>query len=503
MVLNDAAPHARSALPRVHDRAIPYTPVHGLTLSSVSGTGRQQRLDGANSITEDDVRTRLSSELQSLTQTGLADDEAFLIAVRRLAVTDPAARAFAREHFAELWDGSEIEPEMETASSTVESEATVGDSSRIAASVAPVLAARGLGQSGFWVMAAFAFAAAVAVKVPELFGLELGDNSGGNFYARNLSLLVLPALVGWLVWKKRSPRWVVGALAGAFAVSAVVVNAYPLEQDGFTVLLVAIHLPVLLWLTVGLAFAGQDWRASERRMDFARFSGEWFVWYVLIALGGGVFTTATVWAVWAIGMDAAPFAQWWLLPCGAAGAVVVSAWLADQRDGAVSSAAPVLSRIFTPLFGAMLIVLLFFMQWRGRTIAGDREVLIFFNVLTALVLALLLYSASARQASARPGSLDLLSAVLAAAALITDALVLAVLVDRLADFGWSPNRAAVLGMNLILLVNLAGTVWLYAALWRRRRPFTDIVRWQTAHFGVYAAWAAIVVMAFPPIFGFD
>ena len=44
--------------------------------------------------------------------------------------------------------------------------------------------------------------------------------------------------------------------------------------------------------------------------------------------------------------------------------------------------------------------------------------------------------------------------------------------------------------------------WLYARLLHRRQAFTDIVRWQTVHFGVYAAWAAAVVVAFPPIVGF-
>ena len=92
--------------------------------------------------------------------------------------------------------------------------------------------------------------------------------------------------------------------------------------------------------------------------------------------------------------------------------------------------------------------------------------------------------------------------MLAGAALITDLLVLVVIIGRIAQYGWSPNRAAVLGMNLILLVNLAGTTWLYARLLRRRRPFADIVRWQTVHFGVYAAWAAVIVVAFPPIFDF-
>ena len=267
-------------------------------------------------------------------------------------------------------------------------------------------------------------------------------------------------------------------------------------------MLAMMHLLVLLWLVVGVAYTGGEWRSSQRRMGYVRSTGEWFVWYVLIALGGGVFVTATVWAFWAIGVDVTDFASLWLLPCGAVGALVVAAWLAEERGGVVSGVAPVLSRLFTPLFAAVLLVFLVAVQFRGRTIEGDREALIFFNVLVALVLALILYSASARRPDAPPGGFDNLQTVLADDALITDLLVLVVIIGRIAQYGWGPNRAAVLGMNLILMVNLAGTTWLYARLWRRRQAFADIMRWQTAYFSVYAAWAAVVVVAFPRIFDF-
>ncbi|MEJ5169818.1 MAG: Crp/Fnr family transcriptional regulator, partial [Fimbriimonadales bacterium] len=36
---------------------------------------------------------------------------------------------------------------------------------------------------------------------------------------------------------------------------------------------------VLLWLVVGVAYTGGDWRSSARRMDFLRFTGEWAIYY--------------------------------------------------------------------------------------------------------------------------------------------------------------------------------------------------------------------------------
>ena len=54
-------------------------------------------------------------------------------------------------------------------------------------------------------------------------------------------------------------------------------------------------------------------------MDFIRFSGELFIYYVLIALGGGVLTAFMVVLFESIGIDPEPFIESWLLPCGAAG----------------------------------------------------------------------------------------------------------------------------------------------------------------------------------------
>src|SRR5690606_11864682 len=89
--------------------------------------------------------------------------------------------------------------------------------------------------------------------------------------------------------------------------------------------------------------------------DFIRFSGELFIYYVLIALGGGVLTGFLVMMFETIGVDAEFFIQSWLLPCGAAGAVLVAAWLVEAKQSVIENMAPVLTRLFTPLFAAVLI----------------------------------------------------------------------------------------------------------------------------------------------------
>ncbi|WP_419553919.1 hypothetical protein [Candidatus Poriferisodalis sp.] len=441
----------------------------------------------------------LAEDCEALRAAGLAADEAYLIAAKRRSVSDPVVRELARERFAELWD------EPDKASADADAPAmppeTAAEPGSLITEAAPDADMRGTGQRGFWVMAAFAVAAAVAIRLPEAFGFELTESQDAEFYALNYSLLVLPPLAGWFVWLKRPPLQVAVVIGAVFAVSAAVINAYPFDGGGSTFVLAVLHLPVLLWLVGGLARAGALWPLPAQRMDYVRFTGEWIVYGVLIALAGAVFSALTVGAFVALDLSTRWMTEW-VMVAGSAGAVVVTAWLVEFWAGAVSRIASMLAYIFTPLFAAMLVVFLVAVPASGRSIESDREALILFNVLLGIVVGLLLFCGAARRPSDRLGFFDGASAVLASAGLLTSVLTLVAVIGRIADFGWSPNRTALLGINAIFAVNLAGSVWLYLALWRRRRQFDDIVRWQTAHLAAYAAWAAIVVVAFPPVFSF-
>ena len=81
------------------------------------------------------------------------------------------------------------------------------------------------------------------------------------------------------------PRHFAG-LAVPFIAAAVAVNVFPFTLGSHTEALSALHLPIAQWLVVGLAYVGGRWREGGGRMDFVRFSGELFIYYVLIALGG-------------------------------------------------------------------------------------------------------------------------------------------------------------------------------------------------------------------------
>ncbi len=423
----------------------------------------------------EELETHLRDQVDALAEAGLTPDEAFLVAVKRLGHLDALSREFAREHSERLWKQLVLSSEE-------------GDGR----------AAR----RELTIVVALAVAAAAAVKLPAFAGLDL-YGSGHSFYALNLSLLVLPFLVGYLAWKRRLgvPR-LLGLLAPV-AVAAAVVNAYPFAPGGSTFWLAALHLPIALWLVAGLAYTGASWRDGQERMSFVRFSGELFIYYVLIALGGGVLSGFTAAMFQAIGLRADPLIAQWLLPCGAAGAVLIGAWLVEAKQGVIENMAPVLTRVFTPLFTLVLLAFLGTMVWTGRGIGVERDVLIGFDLLLAVILGLVLYAVSARDPLAPPSVFDGLQLVLVVSALVADLAALAAIVSRIADLGFTPNRTAALGENLLLLVALAVSAWRYARFIGGRGTFHELEGWQTSYLPVFSLWAAVVVVLFPLVFGFE
>jgi hypothetical protein len=180
----------------------------------------------------------------------------------------------------------------------------------------------------------------------------------------------------------------------------------------------------------------------------------------------------------------------------------VAAWLVEEKKSVVENMAPVLTKVFTPLATAMLVALLGTALWTGSGLDIDRDFLIVFDLLLVLVLALLLYALSARDPQAPPDAFDRLQLVLLLAALTVDVLVLLAMLDRLSTFGLSPNRVAALGLNVVLLVNLARSTALWAAVLRRRRPVAALEEWQTGYLPVFGVWAAVVAVLLPPLFAF-
>ncbi|MDJ0498090.1 MAG: hypothetical protein QNJ75_13595 [Acidimicrobiia bacterium] len=99
--------------------------------------------------------------------------------------------------------------------------------------------------------------------------------------------------------------------------------------------------------------------------------------------------------------------------------------------------------------------------------------------------------------------MDRIQLVAVVAALLLDVMVLGVMVARIGELGFTPNRTAALGLNVLLLVNLGGSAWLSARLLTGHSTFHKLESWQTAYLPLFAVWTATVVVVLPPLFGFN
>src|SRR5215208_4151221 len=178
-----------------------------------------------HSVDVAELEDHLREQVAVLVDAGLATDEAFLVAVKRMGKLDALSREFAREHSERLWKQLVVSP-----SDTGELRARARTDAIVAFSLA--------------------VAAAVLIKVPALFGIQWDQEAGFYFYTRTL-------------------RW----LTVAFVVAGVFANVYPFAQGGYTEALTALHLPIALWLVVGIAYAGGRWAHPFSPPCWSRFWG--------------------------------------------------------------------------------------------------------------------------------------------------------------------------------------------------------------------------------------
>jgi hypothetical protein len=437
---------------------------------------RSRAVDDADA---DELEGHLREQIADLETAGLTGDEAFLIAVGRLGRVDLVTAEFARVHSDRLW--------KQLAMSHQDDERPQ-----------PLLA-----------MLGFAVLAAVLIQVARVLAITtdatgmrvMGDPIAPWFF-RDLSLFVLPVLAAYVAVLRRMPWRRALVLGAVVAALALAVNLFPFAPGASTDALVGIHLPIVLWFVVGVAYLGGELRSSARRMDFIRFAGEWAIYYALIALGGAVLIGLTVGVLTPIAPDAIDDVIRWVLPSGAAGAAVVAAWLVEAKKSVIENLAPVLTLIFTPLFGIMLLVSAVVYAVGGIGRDFDRDLLTIFDVLLLVVLGLVVYGISAREATRGVGAMDVIRLVAVGAAIVLDLLVLVSMLARVGEFGFTANRVAALGLNVVLLVNLIGTAWLILRMLTRREPADRLERWQTGYLPVFAGWVVLVVLLLPPLFRF-
>jgi hypothetical protein len=219
-----------------------------------------------------------------------------------------------------------------------------------------------------------------------------------------------------------------------------------------------------------------------------------------MAISGMLLAALTMQLFRFVGMDISEFYFENVVLFGAASLSVVAAYLVTKNLKLAKNIAPYIAKIFSPLVLATLLVYLIAVVWVGKNPFLDRNFLMSFNGILLIVLAITIFSITESSSDDKKNLSDYINFALIVLALVIDSVALSAIVFRLSSYGITPNRLAVLGVNLLIFANLIWIMRSYLRFLQNKTGPSSIQDAVTKYLPVYGLWAAFVTFTFPLIF---
>jgi hypothetical protein len=343
----------------------------------------------------------------------------------------------------------------------------------------------------------FAFIAGLIAHIPNFTGVDQE-----YFFSRNISFVVFPILSIYFIWKQKLEfkQWLFPLLATLFA--AVYINLLPNNTSSSTIILSFIHMPIFLWAIFGYTFLGKNLKSYQSRISFLRYNGDLVVMSGILLLSTIIFSAITVNLFDLIGINIEIFYFQNIMIWGLAAIPIIASYLIQTNAQLINKVSPVIAKIFTPLVFINLFIYLSAMAYTKKYPYQDRNLLLLFNVLLIGVMALILFSiAEAGKAAKNKFSLLILFG-LSALTIIVNGIALSAIVYRINEFGFSANRIAVLGGNLLIFINLVLVSYKLFLASFKNADIEEIERSIAGYLPVYAIWTGFIAFIIPIIFQF-
>jgi hypothetical protein len=343
----------------------------------------------------------------------------------------------------------------------------------------------------------FALLAGLIASIPNITGI---DNE--KFLFRNISFIVFPLLSAYFIWKQKLAfkQYLLPLLA--FIIAAVYINLLPTNKESSSIMLAFIHMPIFLWTIFGYSFLGVNIKSSQSRIGFLRYNGDLVVMSGILLLSTVLFSAITVNLFDLIGINIEIFYFQNIMIWGIAAIPIVATYLIQTNVQLINKVSPIIAKIFTPLVSINLFIYLSAMVYTKKYPYQDRNVLLLFNVLLMGVMALILFSiAEAGKATKNKFSLIVLFG-LSALTLIVNAIALSAIVYRINEFGFSANRIAVLGGNLLIFINLVLVSYKLFLTSFKNGTIEEIEESIAGYLPVYAIWTGLITFLVPLLFQF-
>ena len=344
-----------------------------------------------------------------------------------------------------------------------------------------------------WVLL-LAFVSGCIAQLPFWFNWSTEE-----FFTRNIPFVVFPALLVYFAIKKEVSirQLVLPALLIVFA--AVYVNCIPYNSISQTSQLSSVHLPFFLWTVAGFIFAGASVKKPSGTIQYLQHNGNWLVISAIMVLSAFLFTAISVALFEVIGINLVSFYQKYVLVWVLAAFPMIATYLVLNNPQLVNRISPLIAGIFTPIVLCTLFVFLLALAFSSKNIYTDRNFLMIFNLVLIGVMAIIFFSLTSSRQHHR-SILHYLQTILSVLALIANVIALSAIIFRLSSFGFTPNRVAVLGANLLIFIHVA---LISFQLIKSLQPNGDIEKVEEAivrFLPVYSVWTGIVVFVFPLLF---
>jgi len=341
------------------------------------------------------------------------------------------------------------------------------------------------------------FIAGWIIKLPKLFQWEQDQ-----FIAKNIGFIVFPALIFYFSWKRSIPlkRTILPLVVVILAI--LYANSLPFNETSDSLILTWIHLPIFIWTLVGFAFSSNAVQNSSQRVGFLRFNGDLIVMLAVMQLAASLFTIITLGLYELIGINIKDFYIDYVVNWGLPAIPLLATILVVNNPQLVGKVSPIIAKIFTPFVLISLAIFLGAVIATGKDPYNDRQFLLIFNALLIGVMAIILFSLS-EATKTRQNKFQLI--MLLALSLLTimdNGIAISAIVFRLAEYGITPNRLAVLGSNVLMFMNLIGIAYQLINVVKGKTDTESVEKVIAQFLPLYAIWCALVAFGFPLLFGF-
>jgi hypothetical protein len=339
---------------------------------------------------------------------------------------------------------------------------------------------------------------AILIRIPNIFDF---DWEGSFFYERNAGLIVFFGLSFYLFLQKglKSGRFVLFTIF-VFIISTVYINLLPSVKNSDTINLAYIHLPLMIWCLYGLVYIGFNLKDRNKRIDYIKYNGDMAIFLAIIAIAGGILTGITIGLFDAIEMDIEDFYFDYIFVTGMVAAPVVATFIIQKFPQLTNKIAPIIANIFSPLVLITLLVYLASIIISGKDPYNDREFLLIFNLMLIGVMAIIVFTVTGLSHDNRNWYIKISLLILALVTLIIDLVALSAIIYRLGEYGFTPNRIAVLGSNLLILGNLLLIIIDLIKVLGKKEGLSRVENTIAAYLPIYTIWTIFMVFVVPWIF---